>query len=46
MRRSHIVSALARRVNATSPVKVLVGRRQHSKAAAKAAAAKEKPQTT
>lgn len=33
MRRSHLVSTLARRVNATSPVRVLVGKKQHKKLA-------------
>ena len=36
-RRSHLVSKLAKRVNALSPVKVYVSKRQHRKAAAKAA---------
>lgn len=36
MRRSHLVSNLAKRVNAKSPVKVLVGRKQLKKQAEKA----------
>jgi hypothetical protein len=36
-RRSHMVGKLAKRVNALSPVKVFTKKRQHAKAAAKAA---------
>lgn len=36
MRRSHLVSKLARRVNATSPVRVITVRRQLKKLAKKA----------
>lgn len=36
MRRSHLVSKLARRVNARSPVKVLTGKKQLKKLAEKA----------
>ena len=44
MRRSHLVLKLARRVNTTSPVKVITSKKQLAKSAASKSAAPAAPQ--